>query len=292
MKYFTKEWCELLGKTIFRNALKEDIRATVYSEEYFRALYNEALNKHLVLQKKVLSAPFNAVAVSPEVDSNTLASLALQGASKYEVEKFKKRHLRRRDAAQKHWDSQYPYNEQKQTENYKIRFESNLNRVKNDIPEDILNDIADIRVFALRRATKEIIERVNINCENTQNQIDKTISDYYEYFNKASQSFDPNIVENMHFGDCKVIGMQQNEDSLTLFIDNACVFTDIDQITFKGHKIIEQNDSLLNGWWLNHEIYKMDEKYEIHVLLERDHKKIDFIISADQILFHHNTEAP
>ena len=89
MKYFTKEWSELLGKTHWHEGLKEDNRAAVYSEEYFVELYNKELDKHLALQKKVFSVPIE-IACPPEIRPETIAGLESHGASKRDVEKAKK----------------------------------------------------------------------------------------------------------------------------------------------------------------------------------------------------------
>lgn len=282
MKYFTKEWRYLCGKTGFHESLKEDMRASVYSEDYFNELYQKELNRYLELQKKLYSIPFAA-----ELDPKAIELLESRGASQYTIEKFKRKYLIRREAMKKNHDLRYPYNEQREIENCKTAFESKLTRVKNILPEYILKDVADIRVLAQRRATNEIIERVKVYCEENKKRIDNTLRDYYEYFNEASKSFDIGIVRNMHFHDCRVTGMQHDEESLTLFIDNVCGYTDINQIIFNGYKIIKQDESLLNAWWLYDEVYKVDERYEIHVLLDRGQSLIDFIVSAELILFNH-----
>lgn len=283
MKYFTKEWCELCGKTGFHESLKEDIRASVYSEDYFNDLYQKELNRYLELQRKLYSAPFKA-----ELDPKIIELLQSRGADQYEIEKFKKKYLIRREAMKKNHDSRYPYNEQRETENCIITFESKLSRVKNILPEEILKDVADIRVLSLGRATKETIERVKLFCEENKKRMSKTLRDYYEYINEASKSFDADIIHNMHFHDCKVTGMKQDEDSLTLFIFNICGFTDVNQIIFKGYKVIKQDDSLIDAWWTYHELYKTADNYEFHVIFRRCNIYIDFIISAKQILFSHD----
>ena len=52
---------------------------------------------------------------------------------------------------------------------------------------------------------------------------------------------------------------------------------------------MKQDGLLEDSWWLYEELYKVHDKYEFHVLLEnREMGLMDFIISAEQILFKSN----
>jgi hypothetical protein len=285
MKYFTKEWHVLLQKTGIHEGLKEDIRASEYSEDLFNELYNNALNKHLNIQKNLLSAPYDVLS-PPE----TAPKIQRQDASKYDIEKFNRMIMMRRECHRRNHDSRYPYDEQRETDKYKKIFDFRLTRVKR-LPEEILRDVADIRVLALGKATKEIIERVKFFCEECEKQRDKTYSDYHEYYEEASKSFDQDMVNNMGFYECNVTGMQQDEGTLSLFIDNLCGST-VNQIIFKEYKIIKQDDSLINCHLSNYEVYKTDNRYEIHMLFNGRNNHFEFIVCAEKISFIHDNIEP
>lgn len=281
MRYFTKEWYKLSGINVLHEFLKEDIRASEYSEVFFNELYNNALSKFLNIQKKLLSAPYDE-----KCPPETAPKIQRQGASKYDIEKFNKMIFMRRDAHRKSHNSRYPYDEMRETDNYKKIFESYLNLAKR-LPEEILKDVADIRVLALRRATKEIIERVKVYCEECRKRRDKTYNDYYEYYREASKSFDPDIVNNIGFYECPVTDMQQDKETLTLSIDNLCGST-VNQIVFKEYKIIKLDGSLINCFLSYYEIYKIDNGYEIHMLFNSKNDSVEFTISAENVSFHHD----
>lgn len=161
--------------------------------------------------------------------------------------------------------------------------------LKKALPETILKQIADIRVFALNKATRSVIKAVTEFCEDNERSVINTSENYSRYLEEASDTFDKEVVEEFGFHDCIVIKTVQSESSLTLFLDNRGGFTDIDEVTFENFHIKKQDDGLIDSWWLYEEIYKVNDKYEFHVLLQNKKMGLmDFIISADQVSFKRN----
>ncbi|MCS1384908.1 DUF4085 domain-containing protein, partial [Lysinibacillus sphaericus] len=79
------------------------------------------------------------------------------------------------------------------------------------------------------------------------------------------------------------------DKSLKLLLDNKVSDTNIDEVIFENINIIKQDDLLEDSWWLYEEIYKVNDKYEFHILLQnKTEDLIDFIISAEQISFISN----
>ena len=178
------------------------------------------------------------------------------------------------------------FNKEKATEEFYDIFIGNHSIIKKGLPATILEQIADIRVFALHKATREVIDAVKTFCENNKKAIKSVGADYRSYYKEASISFDKEIVENFGFHDCTIIKSIQNDTNLTLLLDNTGGFTDIDEVTFENFNIIKQDGLLENSWWLYEEVYKVNNRYEFHALLEnRDNELIDFIISADRASF-------
>lgn len=70
-------------------------------------------------------------------------------------------------------------------------------------------------------------------------------------------------------------------------LDNNSGFTDIEKVVFKNYNIIKQNSILENSWWLYDEIYKVNDKYELQVLLQNKNRDfIEIIILAENIEFY------
>ena len=58
----------------------------------------------------------------------------------------------------------------------------------------------------------------------------------------------------------------------------------INVVIFKNAKILKQDCNLENVWWLYQELYKVDDKYEVHILLRDEKKLYDLILTCDDIV--------
>ncbi|WP_313799016.1 DUF4085 family protein [Cytobacillus sp.] len=182
-----------------------------------------------------------------------------------------------------------PYNREKAIKQFHETFLYKQACLKKELPEAIVNEIADMRVLALNKATRSVIDAVTKFCEDNERSVAATSEDYRKYFKEASLSFDNEMVENFGFHDCTIIKSVQNGKSLTLHIDYTGGFTNIDEVTFENCTIIKQDDCLEGSWWLYEEIYQVNDKYEFHILLQNSKMGLtDFIISADQVSFKSN----
>lgn len=253
MNYFTKEWYELCQKTSAHFGLEEDEKAEFFSEEYFQELYNQRLNE-LILEEVI---------------------------AKHEIVKVKGVYIEHK-----------PLDSKKVAEDFKQSLVHNQEHIKNILPEQILGRIADIRVFVLRKATRQVIKDMTHYCQENRKLTMKTIEDYQKYYKNALESLDKSVVERINFHDCTVIGIEQTENALTLLFDNSGGFTNITKMHLKNYEIVKQDALLQNSWWLYHEIYKTNGKYELHVLLLKKDKSlteglIEFTVSAEHISFEH-----
>lgn len=144
-------------------------------------------------------------------------------------------------------------------------------------------------MFALNKATRPIINAVTKFCEVNERSVSNTSEEYRKYYNDASISFDEEIIENFGFHDCTIIKSVQNGRSFTLLLDHTGGFTNIDEVTFENFTIIKQDDLLEDSWCLYEEVYRVNERYEFHILLQnRTMGLIDFIILADEVTFKSN----
>lgn len=255
MNYFTKEWYELCQKTSAHLLLEEAEEIESFSEEYFQKLYNKKLTEWLILQEEVASY-----------------------REEYESRK-------------EYYIPSEPFDREKASKEFYEGFVYSQERIKKTLPEEILEKIADIRVYTLDKASREVIKAVTQFCEDNEKSVKRTTEEYQKYYKKALKSFDRNIVKNINFHDCTIVDVKQMEQSLSILFDNSGGFTDIDEVKFENYKIIKQDALLQNLWWLYDEIYKIKDRYELHVLLQNKNMDlVEFIISAEHISFKHNQE--
>ncbi|UDK97877.1 DUF4085 family protein [Lysinibacillus sphaericus] len=182
-----------------------------------------------------------------------------------------------------------PFNKEKGIEQFHDIFIHNLMYLKKQLPETIVKQIADIRVFTLDKATRNVINAVTQFCEENYRIVTTVIEDYKRYIKENSTLLDIEIDGDFSFHDCKIIKSIKNDKSLKLLLDNKVSDTNIDEVIFENINIIKQDVLLEDSWWLYEEIYKVNDKYEFHVLLQnKTEDLIDFIISAEQISFISN----
>ncbi|TKI49882.1 DUF4085 family protein [Lysinibacillus tabacifolii] len=182
-----------------------------------------------------------------------------------------------------------PFNKEKGIEQFHDIFIHNLMYLKKQLPETIVKQIADIRVFTLDKATRNVINAVTQFCEENYRIVTTVIEDYKRYIKENSTLLDIEIDGDFSFHDCRIIKSIKNDKSLKLLLDNKVSDTNIDEVIFENINIIKQDDLLEDSWWLYEEIYKVNDKYEFHVLLQnKTEDLIDFIISAEQISFISN----
>lgn len=253
MKYFTKEWYELCQSISLHFLLEEEKQAESFSEEYFLKLYYVKLNDWINLQQQVALHMTEHEKISEE---NTLNK---------------------------------PFEKEKAIEQFYNQFMHNQEYVKKALPYDILKEIADIRVFALNKASRKVINAVTKFCLENKHSVDRTMEQYRKYYRMAVQSFDKGMVESIRFHDCRIIKTDNSSGDLILHFDNTGGFTDINEVIFENYSIIKQDNLLEDSWWLYDEIYKVNDKYELHVLLQNKNMDLnDFIISVDNIVFNRN----
>ena len=58
-----------------------------------------------------------------------------------------------------------PFDEVKEKENFAAFFQGQIRTLQENLPPEILNEVADIRVLALGAATAPVIEEITMFCE-------------------------------------------------------------------------------------------------------------------------------
>ena len=179
-----------------------------------------------------------------------------------------------------------PFEPSEATRQFQVAFKQKLELYKRVLPGTVLDQIADLRVFALDTAAPDVIQAVTRLCEHNERSVRAATENYTKYFQEAFVTMENEIVQHFGFHDCTVKKSILNDNTLTLWLDNAAGFTDIDQIIFENAEVLQHEAGLDGAWWLYEEIYKANDKYEFHVLLQsRGRDLIEWTVSADKVIF-------
>ncbi|WP_315120862.1 DUF4085 family protein [uncultured Clostridium sp.] len=211
MNYFTKEWYELCQKTSAHFFLEEAKEAESFCEEYFQRLYNEKLMEWLASEEEFCSYR--------------------EGCGE----------------AKESYIQPKPFDRKKASEQFYESFIYSQEHIKETLPKEILEKIADIRVYVLGKASCEVVKCVTAFCNHNEKLVKKTTEEYRKYYKKALESFDGTIIRNINFHDCIIIDIKEIEQSLSILFDNSGGFTNINEMKFENYEIIKQDSSLENS---------------------------------------------
>lgn len=155
-------------------------------------------------------------------------------------------------------------------------FKYNKNYLKENLPLYILDQVADMRVLTLKRATKEIIEEIHNFCEKNRKEAEQARQDYIDYLERDKEILDIEIINNINFHDCTITEFKQEEENICLTFDNKGGFTNLTEAKFVDTIIKEQDISLEQCWWIYSELYKIEDKYELHVLVQNQSMELGY----------------
>lgn len=180
------------------------------------------------------------------------------------------------------------YQQEKSNCNYVEDFEELFNswiaRLKENLPNEILKEVKDIRVLALNHASKEVVTKIKKYSQENKDFCKSSMENYDKIFDNQFKNDKPKFIENFGFHDCTILSVKNINNDIVLTLDNENTFVRINKIIFKDAHIIKQECALENAWWKYEEIYKDKSEYEMHALLMQNKGDLyDLIIKCSNI---------
>ena len=266
MKYFTKEFYAMQYLSILDRLKKQSIYAEVKDEDFYQKRYkriytifsnNEKMSDWYIDPVKELRE-VEAYANEPDISDEerkqrTLCKEAYIAVNKKRIEsgKFFK------------FDSEL----------CKRKFEENqreLIEVCNLLPKEILNKIADIRVFALGYASKEVMTLLRTYCKKLR----KTVEDAIGAADTETDFAEKNLQEPIGFTEFKeinILGLEEKDGDIYIKLEDENLIVKNGKITEGQCKpIFPYNREKPNCMWsriLVAELHLNKGVYEINFLM-------------------------
>lgn len=201
-----------------------------------------------------------------------------ENADKYSEEDFKKLYELTKNSALFRDFSQ---------ESFEQQIQGGIYFFKRKLPSSILDNIKDIRILALGYATSETYNKIKEYSDNNENYVEKMMNDYDKVFEQQFSTNKPDFLENFSFHDSDIIKTEKINNDLILHLDNEYSFTNVNKIVFKDATIIKSDCPLKEErlCWLYNEVYKINDGYEIHILL-RDDDLYDLVIQCSDVILY------
>lgn len=298
MKYLTKAWYETMQFTDLHFDKRINEKVAYYDDDLFKRFYKRRENEFVKQEKEVYNvdprdiyAPDGVSIESvlsgeykPTVEDIILESRLTWGIELtpediliVEITEDEKVAIQEKIEA---FDNRSPFNVEAAKRQFQQMYESDLESIKK-IPEHIVDQIKDQRMFALGYCTKEIYNILKQFGKENQKYVDTVLSEYHQA--QEAQNIPESILENFGFHDCLITEVIQEQDKLVLKFDTTSGFTTINKVVFVKPKIIEAA-SILSKYWIYHELYRVDGGYEVHILLDGD-EIVEFTFLCEEIHF-------
>lgn len=243
MRYLTKEWYQTMKDSGLGIQLRADDRAAVFSEEFFRSLWDKKCGDMLAMREDVC----------------------------YEYDMPWDEEDERR---------YFEENYRREEEIFRTRTPAQILAKVADIrvlalglcTEEVYRDFEDYRAQCEKQTEKTMAEVWNLQ---KAHGLDKIWTGGYSLHDSRVQSV-------KREGEDLVIKFNREND-LKLHEElgeEEFLFPEIRAIRFRDAEILKQEQQVENAWWLYDEIWKSERGYEIHALLWREHGVFELTIEC------------
>lgn len=281
MKYLTKEWYDTMQKTSFNLLLKVSKKGETYSEAYFNELYKREEKVWLKYSEDVSKLKLEDL-YPEEFEADYDDGTPMEPS---EYEEAKRDYFEMREQVRLDLENAPPFDPDQEKEDFKQAFRYDVKHLEENLPDHILQKVADIRVLALNRASADVKKIIAAYCKANDKIVESTLKAYEAEYRRTFMEGEPDFAEGFDFHDCKVVSCRKNGKDLVIIIDNSGGFTTISQVIFRNCSILLQDKPLHGAWWLYDESYRENERFEIHILLQRNKELIDFIVNVTDVTY-------
>lgn len=288
MKYFTKEWQNNYKDICLE--LEVSLKAGRFSEKYYQDLYNVKLKEFLEEEKEMseMEDGENEEDLWNEIhffDDNGNLVNARDVMTEEEFEKLREEILENERQSMEDYEEEIePYDEDKLTESFLEMHNREVEELRQKLPAEILDQVADVRVLALGKATRKVKKMIDKYCAEDDRNFEKAFENYSKYWDSISDKIPDNIKENYDFHDCMILKIKNIGDDIVFELDNGGGFTDIKRIIYKKAEMIENNFAK-DCYWMYDEIYLADGGFEFHISIDGENGYDYITLKASDVEF-------
>lgn len=284
MKYRTKEWYETCQRTGLHFGLRVHSGTNELDEALFLRLYKKKEKAHVNVEREIYNIDPRSML---KHDGTVLVradqffseeAVAEEDKMIYHMPPEQRAHIEKLIAE---YDVRPPFDEKKCKEEYKEMMEWSVQSQKERLPQNIVEQIADIRVFTLGYCTREILLQLKKQSAENTIEMDRVSKEYREAI--LAQDIPDEIRSRVQFHDCTVTELLTGEEVVIRF-DTSGGFTNMNKLTLIAPEIIKREGETVGSYWLYQELYRIDNGYELHVLFYGENMPELIVRCADIIV--------
>lgn len=273
MKYFTKEWYELMQNIDYTNGFV-DIPDKDYSETEIQELYNDKLNGWIKDEREIYECKPDFTDIYDMLDNNEFNSndwifvdektgQVLEPSTREEVIENLKREEKE---ALKKYNNQKLFNQQASKREFEKMYK-NMLMSKDLLPRWVYEKV-DKRLIALGYLPKSVFDKLKEQETANKKTFDNTEKEALKILEQ--QKIPEEIYSAFNFHDDILMSIKNKEDNVVMKIKHWDFIESYNiTITFKNANIIQMEDLKFgDSIYLYEEIYRVDNGYEVHMLYE------------------------
>lgn len=284
MRYLTQQWYELCQQTFLDFGMEVHNGAGAYDEALYLRLYKRKEKEFVKMEREVYNVDPRFML---EQDGATLLRLDnFLNSEDIEEEDQMIYHMPPEEKENilkliEKYDNRPPFDEKKCREKFRLLQEIPEKGYTNKLPDNLLQKIADIRVFILGYCTEEVLKELKKLSKENKRKVDHIMNEYSNA--KEAENIPPIIKERFGFHDCIVTEFISGKD-IVIYFDSRGGFTSFNKITFISAKTIKQDENLVGSTWIYDELYCIERGYEVHVLFHSNEGTKECIIKCNDII--------
>lgn len=270
MKYFNKEWYELMGKTQYTVGF-EPIEEKIYSEEAIIELYNEKLKEEIELAREEYNTPPDFEQVDDILDEELEQWLLIDEQSGNVKEPISKDEILKaieeeKQEALKEFEAREEFDENIIIEGFRELYNERLNET--DMLPKWVYDSVDKRIIALEYLPQSVYDKLLKEENEAIKEFERINMEASEVLD--SQNIPKEIIEEFRFHDRIIESFDKNDNNYEMLIDDYDFISENinKKIVFKNAEIIEL-EKLEDEYtyYMYEEIYSIENGYEVHIMV-------------------------
>jgi hypothetical protein len=180
VKYLTKEWYELCQQTGLHYGLRAHKGATVLDEALYTRLYKRKEKEFIDLQREIYNVDprifleQDGMNLVPLHNVFNVGEIVPEDRIEHRMSDEERAKIKTLIAE---YDAKPPFDEVVWKQGFRDQLDWKCNYAAAQLPQHILSQIADLRVYALGYCTKDVLHQLKILSRENQKKVDTTMEE-------------------------------------------------------------------------------------------------------------------
>lgn len=272
MKFFNKEWYELMQNTDYSTENIRELPNKKYSDKEIKQIYNEQLEKEINIAYEEFNTPPDFSELLEEImdedycfnrEDWVVFGEGLKVRKAESKEEVVKSLLKEEKQALEEFENRGTFNKKEVIKDFKKMYKMEL-KYKYEFPKWLYDEV-DNRLIALKALPKDVLNRLREEEKVNKEKFNKIKEEADRVSKQQNLSYD--IINNFNFHDYPILSFNKVENGYEMVLENY--ESKIIKVLFENAEILElEKLNFKDCYFLYDEIYSFDGGYEVHMMIE------------------------